>query len=82
MCHGFVAATLFKTLDDCSHILHLFSIGDQHRIGGFNHHQIVHADRTDQPVLGEDVGVLRVDRKDVALQMVTVCIVLGGLPYR
>ncbi|SUG55026.1 Uncharacterised protein [Salmonella enterica subsp. diarizonae] len=54
------------------YVLHRVAIGNQHRVFGLHHHQILHADGGHQAGFGVNVAVFRFMADDVAVMDVSL----------
>ena len=78
---GLVAARL-QLADDVLDPLQVVAMRDQHRVGRVDDHEVLHADRRDDAVLGVHVGVAGRDGDALALPAVAVLVGADELGHR
>jgi hypothetical protein len=76
------AARALQVIDERLDILRLRLVGDQHRVGGGDDHQVLDADRRQQPALGKQDAVVGIDAAHVATPRVAVAVNLADRRQR
>ena len=78
----FMSSVSFNLLHHFFDVLHRVAIGDQHRIFGLHHHQILHPDGRHQARFGIHVAVLRFVANDVAMMHIAFSSMGADFPQR
>ena len=68
----FRALRQLQRVDDTFDVLGAIATGDEYCIGGFDHHEVVHADRGQQPPVGDQQRACGINGHDVAAHVVVV----------